>query len=97
MYNPEINIVLNLKIVEGKMNVTIGFPSFQPQLTLEETAIALASGISLLVKGCSEDTGIKDFELMEKVVGYLNDEFIKVDSFGDAKIYKNGFRGQNLL
>jgi hypothetical protein len=49
----------------------------------------LAAGISLLVKAGHKKGDIEDYKLIEKVVEYLNNEFVSTDSFEDATIHPN--------
>jgi hypothetical protein len=56
---------------------------------LENATMILASAIALAVKTVNQKDGMRDYELMEKVVDYLNHEFASTESFSDAKlIYK---------
>jgi hypothetical protein len=48
----------------------------------------LSGGISLCVGLCEKEGLVKDYELMQEIIDYLNNEFISLDSFKDAKIIK---------
>ena len=46
----------------------------------------LTGGISLIVKlAGNENEDIKDYEIMERVIKQLNEDFISTQSFDDAK------------
>lgn len=94
--NYDLNVTVNIKGDGGRTNVTIGFPHHQPSLTVEQTALILASGIALLIKGCASTDGMTDFELMESVIGYLNEQFIDTKSFSDATFFKDAFKGSGV-
>jgi hypothetical protein len=94
--NYDLNVIVNVKGDGEKADVTIGFPRHQPALTVEQTAIILASGIALLIKGCASTDGMTDVELMESVISYLNEQFIDTKSFSDAKVFKDGFKGSGV-
>ena len=76
-----------------KRNVAITFPSQQEKMSVRETSHILASGISLMIKTCSiNDTGIKDYQLIEEVIEHLRMEFSSIESFNDAKHYSENFK-----
>jgi len=53
-------------------------------ITIEEAAKVLVGGISLIIKGVNQKEGIRDYQLMEKVIELLNRNFVSVTSFEDA-------------
>lgn len=70
----------------GGIDINIGHTE---NIELENATMILASAISLAVKTINQKDGMRDYELMEKVVNYLNHEFASTESFSDAKlIYK---------
>jgi hypothetical protein len=54
----------------------------------------LAAGISLLIKAGHKQEDFKDYEMLEKVIGYLNNEFVSTDSFEDATIHPNTIKSE---
>jgi len=70
----------------GKTNVTILFPANQRRISIRETAHILVAGISLLVKSCDKDTEMSDHELIGEIIQHMNDDFVSVRSFSDAKV-----------
>lgn len=95
MENFNFSVTVNVKGDNGRADVTIQFPRHQPSLTVAETAIILASGVSLLIKSCEKTDGMTDVELMKMVIDYLNDQFVDTTSFSDAKVFEDGFRSTN--
>lgn len=87
-----LNVTVNLKKNGDRMDVTILFPRNQPSLTVTDSAIILASGLSLLIRSCSKTEGVTDAELMRNVVDFLNEQFINTDSFNDAKVFEDVFK-----
>ena len=46
----------------------------------------LTGGISLIIKlAGNEDEDVKDYEIMERVIKQLNEDFISTQSYDDAK------------
>jgi hypothetical protein len=47
----------------------------------------LTGGISLIIKlaGSEENESVKDYEIIERVIKQLNEDFISTQSFDDAK------------
>jgi len=71
----------------GEHVVNVLFPVDQEKIPLNIAAHMLASGISLIIKGCnSSDLGIKDYELMKEIMDHLNSEFSSTKSFEDIEI-----------
>jgi hypothetical protein len=53
---------------------------------LLEMSQILTGGISLIVKLANNDKeDVKDYEIMERVIKQLNEDFISTQSFEDAK------------
>jgi hypothetical protein len=70
----------------GGLDISIGHTE---NIELENATMILASAISLAVKTINQKDGMRDYELMEQVIKYLNHEFTSTESFSDAKlIYK---------
>lgn len=74
---------------DGRAGVVLGYPENQERLSVSDMARILASGISLCVKLAPEDGTVKDYELMQEVIDYLNNEFISLESFSDATLIKS--------
>lgn len=74
---------------DGRTNVNLSTPPEQPKLTISEMAKILSGGISLCVGLCEKEGLVKDYELMQEIIDYLNNEFISLDSFKDGKIIKD--------
>lgn len=74
---------------DGRNYFDIKFPTDQPKIGVETTTMLLAGGIALLIKAGHNRGDIKDHELLEKVVTYLQSEFISNDSFKDVVIHPN--------
>jgi hypothetical protein len=86
----ELTVVVTHRIGEDRRSYfDIKFPSEQEKLTITHTTMMLAAGISLLVKAGHKKGDIEDYKLIEKVVEYLNNEFVSTDSFEDATIHPN--------
>jgi hypothetical protein len=86
----ELTVVVTHRIGEDRRSYfDIKFPSDQEKLTITQTTMMLAAGISLLVKAGHKKGDVEDYKLIEKVVEYLNSEFISTDSFEDATIHPN--------
>ena len=77
------------EIVDKKVNVSIGLPSDQEDMSVANVTHLLVGGIAMLIKSCGDsDMGIKDHELMEEVLEHLNLEFSSYKSFDDLYINK---------
>ena len=81
------NVIVSIESrPDGKMNVSVGQPQGEEKLTFVQMSHTLAAGISLLIKLVNEKSEKKDHELMREIIEYLNQEFISLISFSDAKI-----------
>ena len=61
----------------------------QQKLSLLEMSQILTGGISLIVKLANKDSeGVKDYEIMERVIKQLNEDFISIQSFEDAERFQ---------
>jgi hypothetical protein len=80
---------------ENKRNYfDIKFPKDQELLSVKESIMMMAAGMSLLVKAGHKREDFKDYEMLETVIGYLNNEFVSTDSFEDATIYPNTLKSE---
>jgi hypothetical protein len=81
-----LSLTVTIKPNDGNVAVFITYPQEQQKLTLSEMAQILTGGISLIVKLANNDEeNIKDYEIIERVVKQLNEDFISTQSFEDAK------------
>jgi hypothetical protein len=80
---------------ENKRNYfDIKFPKDQELLSVKESIMMMAAGMSLLVKAGHKREDFKDYEMLETVIGYLNNEFVSTDSFEDATIHPNTLKSE---
>ena len=91
----ELTVVVTHRIGEDRRSYfDIKFPSDQEKLTIKHTTMMLAAGISLLIKAGHKQENFKDYEMLETVIGYLNNEFVSTDSFEDATIHPNTIKSE---
>jgi len=91
MKSVKYSIIVNMENdpeIAGKINVSIGFPAKQDNLTVNEATHMLVAGVSLLIKSSNQLNDGKDYKLMEEVIEHLNSEFASVKAFKDAYINK---------
>ena len=82
----QLSLTVTIKPNDGNVSVLITYPEKQQKLSLLEMSQILTGGISLIIKlGNNEENGPKDYEIMERVIKQLNDDFISTQSFEDAK------------
>jgi len=74
---------------DGRHYFDIKFPTDQPKIGVDAATMILAGGIALLIKAGHNRGDIKDHELLERVVTYLQSEFVSNDSFKDFYIHPN--------
>lgn len=70
----------------GRVDVSISYPKNQEHISFQSTAHILAAGISLLIKVCEKESGMRDYELMEEIIKHLEEQFTSPTAFNDAKI-----------
>lgn len=91
----ELTVVVTHRIGEDRRSYfDIKFPSDQEKLTIKDTTIMLAAGISLLIKAGHKQEDFKDYKMLETVIEYLNNEFVSTDSFEDATIHPNTLKSE---
>jgi hypothetical protein len=71
----------------GRSDIEIKYPENQQKISFQLSAHILASGISLLIRLCEKESGMKDHELMKEIIDHLEMEFTSTRSFDDAKIH----------
>jgi hypothetical protein len=82
----QLSLIVTLKPNDEQVSVLITYPKEQRKLSLLEMSQMLTGGISLIVKlAGNENEDIKDYEIMERVIKQLNEDFISTQSFDDAK------------
>lgn len=82
----QLSLTVTIKPNDGQVSVFITYPENQQKLSLLEMSQILTGGISLIVKlANNEKDGPKDYEIMERVIRQLNEDFISTQSYEDAK------------
>ena len=82
----QLSLTVTIKPNDGNVAVLITYPEEQQKLSLLEMSQILTGGISLIVKLANNDKeNVKDYEIMERVIKQLNEDFISTQSFEDAK------------
>ena len=82
----QLSLTVTIKPNDGQVSVFITYPENQQKLSLLEMSQILTGGISLIVKlANNEKYGPKDYEIMERVIRQLNEDFISTQSYEDAK------------
>jgi hypothetical protein len=82
----QLSLTITIKPNDGNVAVIITYPEEQQKLSLLEMSQILTGGISLIVKlANNEKEDVKDYEIMERVIKQLNEDFISIQSFEDAK------------
>jgi hypothetical protein len=82
----ELSLTVSIKPNDSNVSVFITYPKEQQKLSLLEMSQILTGGISLIVKLANKDgEEVKDFEIMERVIKQLNEDFISIQSFEDAE------------
>jgi hypothetical protein len=75
---------------ENKRNYfDIKFPKDQELLSVKESTMMLAAGMSLLIKAGHKRGDFKDYEMFEHVIDYMKSEFVSTEAFEDATIQPN--------
>ena len=82
----QLSLTITIKPNDGNVAVIITYPEEQQKLSLLEMSQILTGGISLIIKLASNDKeDVKDYEIMNRVIKQLNEDFISTQSFEDAK------------
>ena len=82
----QLSLTVTIKPNDGNVAVIITYPEEQQKLSLLEMSQILTGGISLIVKLANNDKeDVKDYEIMERVIKQLNEDFISTQSYDDAK------------
>ena len=82
----QLSLTVTIKPNDSNVAVIITYPEEQQKLSLLEMSQILTGGISLIVKLANNDKeDVKDYEIMERVIKQLNEDFISTQSFEDAK------------
>ena len=81
----QLSLTVTIKPNDGNVAVIITYPEEQQKLSLLEMSQILTGGISLIVKLANNDKeDVKDYEIMDRVIKQLNEDFISIQSFEDA-------------
>ena len=88
----ELTIAVTWRRENNRNYFDIGFPRSQEILSVKESTMMLAAGMSLLMKAGHKNGDFKDYEMMEHVINYMKSEFVSTESFEDATIYPNTFK-----
>ena len=81
----QLSLTITIKPNDGNVAVIITYPEEQQKLSLLEMSQILTGGISLIVKLANNNKeDVKDYEIMERVIKQLNEDFISTQSFEDA-------------
>jgi hypothetical protein len=83
----QLSLTVSVKPNDENVSVIITHPKEQRKLSLLEMSQMLTGGISLIIKlsGSEENESVKDYEIIERVIKQLNEDFISTQSFDDAK------------
>ncbi len=82
----ELSLTVTIKPNDNNVSVFITYPKEQQKLSLLEMSQILTGGISLIIKLANKDNEeVKDYEIMERVIKQLNEDFISIQSFEDAE------------
>jgi hypothetical protein len=79
-------LTVQVKRIDGRSYITILTPENQTPMSIESMGFMLAAAVSLTVRLADNEP-----DFMQKIMDYLNDEFVNADSFNDAKKL---YRGQ---
>ena len=72
----------------------IKFPKDQELLSVKESIMMLAAGMSMLIKAGHKRGDFKDYEMFEHVIDYMKSEFVSTESFEDATIQPNTIKSE---
>ena len=80
---------------ENKTNYfDIKYPKDQELLTVKESIMMLAAGMSMLIKAGHKRGDFKDYEMFEHVIDYMKSEFVSTESFEDTTIQPNTLKSE---
>ena len=85
----ELTIAVTWRRENERNYFDIKFPKDQELLSVKESTMILAAGMSLLMKAGHKRGDFKDYEMFEHVIDYLKSEFVSTESFEDATIQPN--------
>ena len=81
--NETLSVRVDVTYADGKFNFSLlTGKEIQPEML----RAMLVGGVALTIK--SEDSPEKQGQAMREVINYLNNEFVSIDSFMDAKYAK---------
>jgi hypothetical protein len=85
----ELTVAVTWRRENERNYFDIKFPKDQELLSVKESTMMLAAGMSLLIKAGHKRGDFKDYEMFEYVMGYLKSEFVSTENFEDATIQPN--------
>jgi hypothetical protein len=85
----ELTIAVTWRRENERNYFDIKFPKDQELLSVKESTMILAAGMSLLMKAGHKRGDFKDYEMLEYVIDYMKSEFVSTESFEDATIQPN--------
>ena len=88
----ELTIAVTWRREDRTNYFDIKFPKDQELLSIKESTMILAAGISMLIKAGHKRGDIKDYEMLEYVIDYMKSEFVSTESFEDVTIQPNTIR-----
>jgi hypothetical protein len=90
----ELTIAVTWRRENERNYFDIKFPKDQELLSVKESIMMLAAGMSLLIKAGHKRGDFKDYEMFEHVIDYMKSEFVSTESFEDASIQPNTLKSE---
>jgi hypothetical protein len=90
----ELTIVVTWRRENKRNYFDIKFPKDQELLSVKESIMMLAAGMSMLIKAGHKREDFKDYEMFEHVIDYMKSEFVSTESFEDATIQPNTIKSE---
>jgi hypothetical protein len=90
----ELTVAVTWRRENERNYFDIKSPKDQELLTVKESIMMLAAGMSLLIKAGHKKGDFKDYEMFEHVIDYMKSEFVSTDSFEDASIQPNTLKSE---
>jgi hypothetical protein len=90
----ELTVIVTWRREDKTNYFDIKFTKDQELLSIKESTMILAAGMSMLIKAGHKRGDIKDYEMLEHVIDYMKSEFISTESFEDATIHPNTIKSE---
>ena len=89
MQDNKIRIVIEMEPRDdGRVQMNVGqIPHEEVTLSFSDMAKILGGAIVMLSRLSEKECGVKDYELMNEIVGRMSEEFASTDSFNDADFF----------